>query len=148
MNNNTPAIEFDSPSPLDSNEITAVIGAVIIVAGVFCPALTLTSSFLATGNTVAVIVLGLAGATGWSVALRRPAAVMWNGVLTVAIVATFGIALWYDEVSEPVRTFFGSIQAEFRPTPWILIGIGAVLVALAGYRARGCDRQCTQLLTC
>lgn len=138
---------LQEPSPLGSNEITAVIGAVMIVAGVFCPALTLTNSFLATGNTVAVIVLGLAAATGWSVALRRPAAVMWNGVLTVLIVAIFGIALWYDEVREPVRTFFGTIQAEFRSTAWILIGIGAALVSMAGYRARGCDHQSMQLLT-
>lgn len=135
------------PSPLDRNEITAVVGAMMIVAGVFCPALTLTGSFFATGNTVAVIVLGLAGATGWSIALRRPAAVMWNGVLTVAIVATFGIALWYDKVREPVRTFFGAIQVEIRPAAWILIGIGAVLVGLAGYRAQGCGRQRTKLQT-
>lgn len=135
------------PAPLDRDEITAAIGAVMIVAGVFCPALTLTNSFFATGNTVAAVVLGLAGATGWAIALRRPAAVMWNGVLTVLIVAMFGIAVWYDEVREPVRTFFGTIQAEIRPTAWILIGTGAALVALAGYRVRGFDRQRPKLLT-
>lgn len=146
MNDNAPATERDSPSLLDRDEITAIIGAVIIVAGVFCPALTLTSSFFATCNTVAAIVLGLAGATAWSIALRRPASVMWNGTLTVLIVATFGIAVWHDEVCQPVRTFFGTIQTEIRPTAWILIGIGAALVTLAGYRARGCDRQHTKLL--
>lgn len=126
------------PSPLNRDEITAVVGAVMVIVGVFCPALTdgSTQSFIAIGNTVATVVLGFAGATAWSIAMRRPASVMWTGVLSVLIVAAFGIAVWVDEICRPVKTFFGTRQSEIRPAAWFLIGIGAIVVTMAGYRAR------------
>lgn len=137
------------PAPLDRQEIMAFVGAAMIVIGVFCPAISVPGpqSFFAIGNTVAAILLGMAGATAWSIAMRRPASVMWNGLLAVLIVLAFGIAVWSDEVREPVRTFFGTMQSELRPTSWILIGIGAALVALAGHRARGSSSRSTQPVT-
>lgn len=126
------------PSPLNRHEITAVVGAVMVIVGVFCPALTYgsTQSFIAIGNTVVTVLLGLAGATAWSIAMRRPASVMWIGVLSVLIVAAFGIAVWIDEICRPVKTFFGTRQSEIRPAAWLLTGIGAIVVTMAGYRAR------------
>ncbi|MCA9063039.1 MAG: hypothetical protein KDA96_08270, partial [Planctomycetaceae bacterium] len=85
--------------------------------------------------------------TAWSIAQRRPGAVMWNGVLTALVATAFGIALWYDEVREPVRTFFGTFQTEFRSTAWILMGTGSLIVTFAGHRAGRFNRQCTKPLT-
>ena len=93
MNENTPAAGRE-PAPLDRQEIMALVGAAMIVIGVFCPAMSrgVPLSFFATGNTVAAMLLGLAVATAWSIAMRRSASVMWNGLLSVLIVAIFGIA--------------------------------------------------------
>ncbi len=120
-----------------------LVGAGMIVIGAFCPAISAgeARSFFAIGNTVTAMLLGLAGATAWSIAKRQTASVVWNGGLSALIVATFGVAVWNDEIREPVRSFFGMIQSEIRFTSWILIGIGAALVSLAGYQSRNSDSQ-------
>ena len=148
MNENAPATVSER-APLDRQELMAFVGAAMIVVGVFCPAMSTgaTQSFFAIGNTVAVMLLGLAVATVWSIAMRRAASVTWNGVLSVLIVVAFGVAVWIDEVREPIKTFFGTIQPQIHLSSWILISIGASLVALTGHRARNLNNRATKSLT-
>jgi hypothetical protein len=53
VNENIPASDRE-PAPLDRQEIMALVGAAMIVIGVFCPAISapLPQSLFATGNTV------------------------------------------------------------------------------------------------
>ncbi len=81
--------------------------------------------------TVTVAIWSMAAASMWKVTLRHVHDADRIGLLCLLFLAAYGVFLWNEEVREPVATLFGNLQSSFKPTAWVVIGIGAVLILLS-----------------
>ena len=124
------------PSPLDRDELVALAGAGLVVVGSLLPALDsglgTAQSLWEAANSVTIVWWGFAASVIWSVARRRTYDVATAGLLILLSLIAFGLLVWLEDVREPVATFFGSLQAEFRPMAWAVIAIGSALILHSG----------------
>ena len=99
-----------SPTPLDTNEIMSLVGAVVIGAGVFYPALMVewSRTFIEYGNIVSAVILGLASAIVWSVFKRRVDPVMPLPSVCFTVIAVYGLCAWLDVLLEPPQATQGT----------------------------------------
>jgi hypothetical protein len=122
-----------TPSPLNRNEVGAMVGAGMIVLGTLMPAFHSgfgsTETLAESGNTAAVILWGMAFVIAWKVVRRQVHTATRVGVLCLLFLTAYGIFLWLD-VREPVSTLFGTVQSSFRPTAWVVIAAGVCLAVL------------------
>lgn len=137
------------PSPLDRDELVALTGAGLVVVGTLLPALDsglgTAQSLWKAANSVTIVWWGFAASVIWSVARRRAYDVATAGLLILLSLIAFGVLVWLEDVREPVATFFGSLQTEFRPMAWVVISIGSTLIRYADVRAerQRADRKCS-----
>lgn len=126
-------------SPLDRDEIMALAGGGTVVVGTLLPAMQPgfgePQSLLSFASTTTFIFWGYAGSVFWSVARRRACKAAVPGTLLLLTLLVFAVFVWLEYVREPVQTFFGSVQAEFRPMAWAVIAIGSALIQFAGVRS-------------
>ncbi len=118
-----------------------MVGAGMVVLGTLLPAFHSrfgsVQTLAVSGNTVAVILWGMAAATLWKVAMRQAHDAERIGLLCLLFLAAYGVFLWDEEIRSPVATFFGTLQASFRPTAWVVSAVGAMLILLSARREAG-----------
>ncbi len=128
-------------SPLNRNEVAVMFGAGMVVLGTLLPAFHpgfgTAQTLVASGNTVAVVLWGMVAATSWKVAMRQSHEAERTGLLCLLFLAAYGVFLWDEEIREPVATFFGTRQASFRSTAWVVSTVGAMLILLFARREAG-----------
>ena len=127
--------------PLNRNEVSALTGAGMVVLGTLLPALNpgygSAQTLAESGNTVAVVLWGMAAAVAWKVVLRQAHDAPRVGVLCFLFLAAYGVFVWIDVVREPVKTFLGTLQANLKPTAWVVIAVGSVLIVFSARREPG-----------
>lgn len=132
--------EAIEPTPLNRNEIAVIAGAGLVVLGTFLPAfnpgLGSPQTLAESASTVAVVLWALATAALWKVTLRQVRDAAQTGWFCFLFLAAYGVFQWDEEVREPATTFFGTVQSSFRPTAWVVTGIGAALIVLSTWSER------------
>lgn len=130
--------ETEQPFPLRREEILALVGAGMVVLGALLPAFNPGSgspqSLAESGNTVAVVLWGMAAAVAWKIVGRKAHEAAVVGVVCFLFLAVYGFFVWREELREPVKTFFGTLQASFRPTAWMVSAVGTAVIVFSARR--------------
>ena len=132
--------ETSVATPLNREEVLALLGAGVVVVGTLLPALDPglgeKQSFLKYANTATLVLWSLAVSAFWSIARRRAAEAVTPSLLILGSLLVFGSFVWLEELREETRTFWGTLKAHLSPVAWCVIAVGATVTMFAGRRSQ------------
>lgn len=116
------------PAELNSLEIVAALGAVLVAVGVFLPAASVrgrgTLSFMELGHAAGALAVSWSAFVGYAIGKRRGRDVAWGSLVAVVILAAYRSAVAAD---------FTAGQELLNSSAWLVIAAGATFTAVAAF---------------